>query len=146
MVNKFKILLKKTTLSKVFGYCLITALLALISVDTLAANKVFMLSSIQGNVATTVTETAKILQDLSLVAGIGFIMASFFKFHQHKLNPTQVPMSQGVTLLAIGGGLTLFPLLIPTAGTTILGNQAQVSQTSGSGISSLIGGGSAKKK
>lgn len=131
-------------LRKFFGMVCITLSLCGLGLSALAApppggGQRFMLATIQQNVASSVTETAKILQDLSLVAGIGFIMASFFKFHQHKLNPTQVPMSQGVTLLAIGGGLTLFPLLVPTAGTTILGSKANVSQVSGTGISGLIG-------
>lgn len=127
-------------LMRVFGYGFIASLLASLGMHALASTAPIMLSSIQANVGTTVTEVAKMLQDLSLIAGIGFIMASFFKFHQHKLNPTQVPMSQGVTLLAIGGGLTLFPLLIPTAGTTILGSKADVSHVSGAKISGLIGG------
>lgn len=97
------------------------------------------LSVIQSNIAKSVTETAKILQDLSLIAGIGFILSSFFKFHQHKLNPTQVPMSQGLSLLLVGGCLTMFPILIPTAGSTILGADASISQVSGTAISRLIG-------
>lgn len=112
----------------------------LIAISSLAmANTYVSLSTIQSNVAHSVTETAKILQDMSLIAGIGFIMSSFFKFHQHKLNPTQVPMSQGLSLLLVGGCLTLFPILIPTAGSTILGTSASISQVSGSAISKLIG-------
>lgn len=137
---------KNITLSKIFGIAFVGLFLTGLTLDAFAGStsggNIVMLSKIQSNVATSVSETAKILQDLSLIAGIGFIMASFFKFHQHKLNPTQVPMSQGVTLLAIGGGLTLFPLLIPTAGSTILGASANVSKVSGSGINSLIGGSS----
>ncbi len=135
-----KTFFSKLSFMKIFGLTFVGALLCLLSVDIFAAvGSVVMLSTIQSNVAHTVSETAKVLQDISLVAGIGFIMASFFKFHQHKLQPTQVPMSQGVTLLVIGGGLTLFPLLIPTAGSTILGASANVSKTSGAGISKLIG-------
>ncbi|MDF1654758.1 MAG: type IV secretion protein IcmD [Coxiellaceae bacterium] len=116
--------------------------LALIATDLLAAagTPTVTVAKIQGNVKDTVTATAKILQDLSLIAGIGFIMASFFKFHQHKLNPTQVPMSQGVTLLVIGAGLTMFPILIPTAASTIAGSKTNISNVSGSGINSLITG------
>lgn len=97
------------------------------------------LSVIQSNIAKSVTETARILQDMSLIAGIGFILSSFFKFHQHKLNPTQVPMSQGLSLLLVGGCLTMFPILIPTAGSTILGADASISTVSGTAISKLIG-------
>lgn len=130
-------------LRKILGVVCLGLALTGFGLSALADNapKIYQLASIQGNIATSVSETAKILQDLSLIAGIGFIMASFFKFHQHKLNPTQVPMSQGITLLVIGGGLTLFPLLIPTAGSTILGKKADVSQVSGKHMTDLIGKG-----
>jgi intracellular multiplication protein IcmD len=98
------------------------------------------LATIATNVGKSVGSLAIILQDLAIIAGIGFILASFFKFHQHKLNPTQVPMSQGITLVLIGAGLTLFPVLLPTAGTALVGTgNATIAQVSGSGISKLIG-------
>ncbi len=127
---------------KLVGLLVAGTLLLLLGSDVLAATATVTVSKIATNIGTTVTQTAKILQDLSLIAGIGFIMASFFKFHQHKLNPTQVPMSQGVTLLVIGAGLTLFPILIPTAGSAVLGKDSKVSKVSGSGITGLIDGGS----
>ncbi len=95
------------------------------------------LSDIQSNLGSSVGQLAVILQDISLVAGIGFVMASFFKFHQHKLNPTQVPISQGVTLLLIGAGLLLFPVLLPTATKAAFGTTS-ISKTSGGAITSLI--------
>lgn len=119
-------------LAVVLGFILSSAAYA-------TTNTYVTLSSIQANIASSVTQVAKILQNLSLASGIGFILSSFFKFHQHKLNPTQVPMSQGLSLLIIGGCLTMFPLLIPLAGTTLLGATAQVSHVSGSGIARLIG-------
>ena len=82
------------------------------------------LGAIASNVGTSVTNLAKILEDVALVAGVGFIMASFFKFHQHKLNPQQVPMSQGITLLLVGAGLAVFPHLIPTASHAVFGSAA----------------------
>ncbi|MDF1761015.1 MAG: type IV secretion protein IcmD [Coxiellaceae bacterium] len=128
---------------KIVGLVIAGTLLMLIGSEAFAAKPSVTVSAIASNIGTTVTQTAKILQDLSLIAGIGFIMASFFKFHQHKLNPTQVPMSQGVTLLVIGAGLTLFPILIPTAGSAVLGSAQSVSKVSGTGITNLIGGGGA---
>ena len=97
------------------------------------------LSTISTNIQHSVSSIAHILGNISLVAGIGFVMASFFKFHQHKLNPTQVPMSQGVTLLLIGAGLTLFPILVPTAKNAVFGSTAQVSKVSGGNMAALIG-------
>ncbi|MDF1654757.1 MAG: type IV secretion protein IcmD [Coxiellaceae bacterium] len=114
-------------------------LMGLFSITFASDASYVSLTKIQDNVAITVTETAKILQALSLVAGISFILSSFFKFHQHKLNPTQVPMSQGLWLLIIGAALTMFPILIPTAGSTILGSDVNISHVSGTAIGRLIG-------
>jgi intracellular multiplication protein IcmD len=76
------------------------------------------------------------LEDVALICGVGFILASFFKFHQHKLNPTQVPMSQGVTLLVIGAGLSVFPHLLNTASSGVFG--ASVAKLGSGGIGSII--------
>ncbi len=97
------------------------------------------LSSINSNIDTSVTVLAKILSDISLIAGIGFVMASFFKFHQHKLNPTNIPLSQGITLILIGSGLILFPTLLPTTTRAVFGT-VTVNKVGGGQISKLIGG------
>lgn len=99
------------------------------------------LSSITANVNTTVSEMAKILTDIALIAGIGFILASLFKFHQHKLNPTQIPISQGVTLLLIGAALTLFVVMLPTAKRAVFGS-APMATIGGSQMTDIIGDGS----
>ena len=59
---------------------------------------VVTLTTIARSVDNTVAELATILVDVALISGVGFIMASFFKFHQHKHNPQQVQMSQGISL------------------------------------------------
>lgn len=97
------------------------------------------LSSIASNVDTSVKDLSTVLSDISLIAGVGFVMASFFKFHQHKLNPTQVPISQGVTLLLIGAGLVLFPTMLPTAKRAIFGSGAEIAKVGGGQIHSIIG-------
>src|SRR3989338_5768309 len=74
----------------------------------LAAQAAVSLTGITTAVGTGTTDVAKMIKDVALVTGIGFVLASFFKFHQHKLNPTQVPLSQGITLLVIGGALSIF--------------------------------------
>lgn len=100
------------------------------------------LTVIASTVSSTVANLATVLVDVSIIAGIGFAIASFFKFHQHKQNPQQVQLTQGVSLLLIGAGLTLVPLLIPTASVSILGSQgANVAQVNGSAIHDLIGSG-----
>ncbi|WP_423064275.1 type IV secretion protein IcmD [Candidiatus Paracoxiella cheracis] len=97
------------------------------------------LSSIASNVDTSVKEISTVISDISLIAGVGFVMASFFKFHQHKLNPTQVPISQGVTLLLIGAGLIIFPSVLPTAKRAIFGSGAEIAKVGGGQIHSIIG-------
>lgn len=97
------------------------------------------LSSIASNVDTSVKEISTVISDISLIAGVGFVMASFFKFHQHKLNPTQVPLSQGVTLLLIGAGLIIFPSVLPTAKRSIFGSGAEIAKVGGGQIHSIIG-------
>ncbi len=97
------------------------------------------LSSIAGNVDTSIKELSTVFVDIALIAGVGFVMASFFKFHQHKLNPTQVPISQGVTLLLIGAGLILFPTMLPTAKRAIFGSSAEIAKIGGGQIHSIIG-------
>ncbi len=97
------------------------------------------LTSISSNIGNSVGSLASILVDTSLIAGIGFVMASFFKFHQHKLNPTQIPLSQGITLLLIGAGLMVFPTLLPTATRAVFGSQTNVAKIGGSGLCNMIG-------
>jgi intracellular multiplication protein IcmD len=100
------------------------------------------LSTIAKSVDNTVSQLATVMIDISLISGIGFIMASFFKFHQHKQNPQQVQMSQGVSLLLIGCGLTLIPLLLPTASVAVLGSSAsKPAHIGGDSIHKLIGSG-----
>ena len=96
------------------------------------------LKSIQINLGHTVSQLSIILQDVALIAGIGFTLASFFKFHQHKLNPTQVPISQGVTLIIIGAALLLLPTILPVATKAAVGTSA-IAHISGKAMSALIG-------
>src|SRR3989338_136310 len=103
--------------------------------DAMAAT-VLTLSAISTNVGTSISSISRLMEDVALICGIGFILASFFKFHQHKLNPTQVPMSQGVTLLVIGAGLCVFPHLLNTTTKAAFG--ATVSKI-GSGMSAITG-------
>ena len=105
--------------------------------EAMAAGTV-TITGISGNVTGAVKKVSDMLEDVALICGVGFILASFFKFHQHKLNPTQVPMSQGVTLLVIGAGLSVFPHLLSTATKGVFG--ASVAKLGASGIGSVLSG------
>lgn len=76
-----------------------------------------------GGVAASVTGTLKNVQNLlvavAYIAGIAFGIAGVMKFKAHKDNPTQVPLSQPLTLIMIAAGLMFLPSLLSTAGETI---------------------------
>jgi intracellular multiplication protein IcmD len=121
---------------------LVTTLLMAFLVETVFAapgTSGIALSSIASNIDKSVGQLSTVLSDISLIAGVGFVMASFFKFHQHKLNPTQVPLSQGITLLLIGAGLILFPTMLPTAKRAVFGSAAAIAKVGGGQIHSIIG-------
>ncbi len=92
------------------------------------------IAAIKASVAGSIKDLMSILQDIAMVTGVGFVIASFFKFHQHKMQPTQVPLSQGVTLLLVGAALTVFPGLLGTATKSAFGATAG----GGGQVSSLI--------
>jgi intracellular multiplication protein IcmD len=107
-----------------------------ISNDAMAAYTAVTLSTLKTNIDNGITNILKIIQDVSTISGVGFVLSSFFKFHQHKMNPTQIPLSQGVTLLAIGSALMVFPHLIGTVSKGVFGftaGQGKVTGIVGSG-------------
>lgn len=135
MVKKFLRIFKKSCFSlrnitkalfKVAG--VFGALMLLSSTGFAAAGSGATLSSVQTALTKSIGTTATILIDISVIAGIGFIFASFFKAHAWKNNPTQVPLSQAISLLLIGGALTMFPQLITIPGKGILGGTSDVSK------------------
>lgn len=90
-----------------------------VSSDIMAAAAT--IGTIKAGIDKSVKSVMGILQDVAMVTGVGFVIASFFKFHQHKMQPTQVPLSQGVTLLLVGAGLTVFPSLLGTTAQSAFG-------------------------
>lgn len=120
------------------GLRLVVLLLGVLCFSESMAAASITLANIQSNVKLGVTNIAKILQDIALVAGIGFIFAAFFKFHAHKMQPQQVPLSQGVALLLVGAGLAVFPHLLDTATKAVFNTNVQ---TAGAGaIAKVVGG------
>lgn len=115
----------------------LTVIIAAIFCDAaMATSSGVTLSSMQQNISKAVGITSTVLMDIATVAGIGFIFAAFFKFHQHKQNPTQVPLSQGITLLLIGAALAVFPMLISTTSKGVFGTG--ISKAGTTQIKSLV--------
>ncbi len=120
---------------------LLTFFLGLLCSGIAFADPVYVtLSAVASTVDSTVSSLATVLVDISIISGVGFMMASFFKFHQHRQNPHQVQISQAVSLLIIGCGMILIPLLIPTIGASMLGKQgASPAKVGGSAVNNLVG-------
>jgi intracellular multiplication protein IcmD len=62
---------------------------------------------------------------IAFVAGLGFVIASLFKFKQHKDNPTQIPLGTPLALFAIGVILVFLSALFEPAGKTLFGDKAK---------------------
>ena len=97
------------------------------------------IQTISDNMKNTIGFTASIISNVALIVGIALICASFFKLKQHKDQPTQVPVSNGVTLLVIGAALTIFPVLLPTANKAAFGTDVNTGTVNAGQMSSLIG-------
>ncbi|OGT52048.1 MAG: hypothetical protein A3F17_03655 [Gammaproteobacteria bacterium RIFCSPHIGHO2_12_FULL_41_15] len=78
---------------------------------------------------------AQIMQYIAVIAGVGFIFGAFHKFHANKMNPQQVPLSQGITMFLVGSALLIFPTILES------GAKMLVSGKDGSGFQQAkIGG------
>lgn len=64
-----------------------------------------------------------LLISLSTVAGLGFGIGGLVKFKAHKDQPTQVPLSAPIVLLAVAAGLLAMPSLL-SMGASSLGMTA----------------------
>ena len=66
----------------------------------------------------------EMILQMSFIAGLGFMVAAFFKFKQHKDNPTQVPIGNPLTYLLIGLLLLYVGSLATPLGETLFGEGA----------------------
>jgi intracellular multiplication protein IcmD len=97
-----------------------------------------------GDVALHITgsfqKIAQLMIGTSYLAGIGFTIASIFKFKQHKDNPTQIPIGTPLALLVIGITLVFLPFIIKPAGSTIFGQTSDIQGGfTGGGVNVLPG-------
>ena len=105
--------------------------------DALASGSQLSLTTLNSSLGAGIANVVRMMQDVATVTGVGFIFAAFFKFHQHKMNPTQIKLSDGVTMLLIGAGLTIFPHLLGTVSKGVFGQS--LSKVGGTDISAAIG-------
>ncbi|OGT06129.1 MAG: hypothetical protein A2X78_02035 [Gammaproteobacteria bacterium GWE2_37_16] len=81
----------------------------------------------------------------SYLAGIGFTIASIFKFKAYRDNPTQITIGAPVSLLIIGAVMIFLPGVIRPVGSTVFGGDTDLNKIAGGftgkGANALPGGG-----
>ncbi len=95
------------------------------------------MGDVADTITTSMTGVAKLITATSYVAGVGFALMGMLKLKAHKDNPTQVPLSQPIVLLAIAAGLVFLPSLIKTAGSTVWKGGGDTVGATGTGGESL---------
>ncbi len=90
------------------------------------------IGAVAENVSSNLSALAKLLTGASFVGGIGFVIASLFKFKQHKDTPQQVTIGTPIMLLVIGASLIFLPNVVKMGGATVFGDDASTAGTSGS--------------
>lgn len=92
------------------------------------------LGTVAANITESMDNVAKLIVAGSYVAGVAFALMGMLKFKAHKDNPTQVPLSQPIVLLAIAAGLVFLPSLIGSAGSTVWAGAQQKASAKGEGL------------
>ena len=88
-------------------------ILALSTVSAYAA-----IGDMAGLLNDQLTNVANLIGSIGYVAGMGFGVASVFKFKQHRDSPTQVPIGTPFAMLAVAVALVYLPSLITEAGSS----------------------------
>jgi len=73
------------------------------------------------HISESMTSIPSMIMGVATIAGLGFAVASIFKFKQHKDAPQQTPLGQPIALLGFGVMLIWLPFLLQSLGTTISG-------------------------
>jgi len=94
------------------------------------------LSGVAEQVESQIRSIANLLVIVSYVAGVGFALGGVIKFKSHRDNPTQVPLSAPIVLLAVGACLLFLPNILEIAGQTVFGTEAQ---TAADGLTGTTG-------
>jgi len=108
-----------------------------------ACAEVNTIGDIANTIVLTFQNVGRLMLACSYISGIGFTIASIFKFKQHRDNPTQIPVGTPIALLGIAVMLIFLPGIIKPVGFTIFGAGANLESMAGgftgNGASSLPG-------
>lgn len=125
-MKKIKNTLKKLmlTLSTLMFFCMQVAFAA-----PTTQNK--DLGWVASNVTGTMQNLGLLVTAVAYVAGLGFAMASIFKFMHYKNNPQQETIGKPITMLFVAAGLLFMPSVFSATGTSLFGPGFVQGSTSG---------------
>lgn len=89
------------------------------------------MGAVAGTVINSLGPVAQVISAISYISGFGFVIVAFFKLKQHKDNQAQVPVTNGLAMLAIGAALIFAPSVFQMVGATLFGTSATASGVSG---------------
>lgn len=127
------------TMFAYFGTLLALFLISNLAMAGAEASPDGSVGAVADTISGSMTGIAKLITATSYVAGVGFALMGMLKLKAHKDNPTQVPLSQPIVLLAIAAGLVFLPSLIKTAGKTVWKDGGTSGGAAGSGSENLGG-------
>ena len=88
-----------------------------------------------GTLAENITQSfesiTKLLTAGAYVGGITFFIVAIFQFKQYKENPSQVPLSKPMMILAMSSALIFLPEFVNSVSVTIFGQNAAVAKPGG---------------
>jgi intracellular multiplication protein IcmD len=89
------------------------------------------LGDLAENITKSFESITKLLTAGAYVGGVTFFIVAVFQFKQHKENPTQVPLSKPMMILAMSSALIFLPDFVNSVSATIFGEQGGNANPSG---------------
>lgn len=127
----------RSAFTKALLYLLIA--MGLFSIGSVFAAEQMDIGQIAKGVSSSFAGIAQLMIAIAYVAGIGFVLASIFKFKQHKDNPTQIPLGTPLALLVIGIVLIFLPMIFGPIGQSIFGANPTAGGFGGEGFKQIPG-------
>ena len=119
----------KATYKRMFFISLVCLSLGLISLSANATTQT--LGSLATNITKSFESLTRLITATAYIGGVGFFIASIFKFKQHKDSPQQTTIGAPIALLFIAAALLFLPSIVETTGQTIFGNTPTVAGPTG---------------
>lgn len=89
------------------------------------------LGDVAANVSSSFANLGMMISAISYIMGTGFFIAAIFKLKQHKDNPQQIPVTTGITMIALAVGLIFMPSMVKMGGATLFTGGGVTAGTSG---------------